>query len=118
MKIDADSLVDIQYTLTWQSSGVSHVERYFGSSVNMWRDFFPAAVYESLEGLSAGQRADFAVKVIEFFDPAVTGAGFRRGDDAIHKLQQPHVAFVFIGGLNETAKHFGALLVDPSDGGR
>lgn len=59
MKIHAESLADVMYTLKWNSPGVSHSDAYFGASVNMWRDCFPEKIYEALQGLTEGDRVTF-----------------------------------------------------------
>lgn len=59
MKIDSDKLVDVTYTLDWQSPVARHSDRFFGHAVNMWRDCFPERVYRALEGRSGGDRVVF-----------------------------------------------------------
>ena len=61
-KIDMDSLVDIIFNLRWKSDTALHTDCYQASKVNIWRDFFPPGLLDSLLGKETGERVELKVK--------------------------------------------------------
>ncbi len=55
-KIDMDSLVDIIFSLRWKSDVGYHTDCYQASDVNIWRDYFPPGLLNSLLGKETGER--------------------------------------------------------------
>jgi len=54
--VHAKSIVNLQFQLSWHSHQAQHVDCYFGEKVNLWRDFLPHELYESLLGKTVGER--------------------------------------------------------------
>ncbi len=61
-RINRDSLVDIFFNLRWKSEGASHTDCYQATGVNIWRDYFPPALIESLMGREAGESVEVALE--------------------------------------------------------
>ena len=61
-KIDMDSLVDIIFNLRWKSDTAFHTDCYQASKVNIWRDFFPPELLDSLLGKEPGERVELKIK--------------------------------------------------------
>ncbi|MFZ0134878.1 MAG: methyltransferase domain-containing protein [Desulfobacterales bacterium] len=61
-QINRDSLVDIFFNLRWKSEGASHTDCYQATGVNIWRDYFPPVLIESLMGREAGESVEVALE--------------------------------------------------------
>ena len=61
-RINSDSLVDIIFHLKWKSDVAVHTEGYQASRVNIWRDYFPPTLLESLTGKQAGENIEIKFK--------------------------------------------------------
>ena len=61
-KIEMDSLVDIIFNLRWKSDAALHTDCYQASKVNVWRDFFPPSLLDSLLGKEPGERLELKIK--------------------------------------------------------
>ena len=57
-KVDMDSLVDIIFNLRWKSNTASHTDCYQANNVNIWRDYLPQSLLESLQGKEPGERVE------------------------------------------------------------
>ncbi len=60
-KIDSDSLVDIIFNLRWKSDSGYHTDCYQGNNVNIWRDYFPPGLLDTLLGKTAGERVELSL---------------------------------------------------------
>ena len=61
-KIDMESLVDIIFNLRWKSDSAQHTDCYQASKVNVWRDYFPPGLLDSLRGKEPGERIEIRLK--------------------------------------------------------
>jgi SAM-dependent methyltransferase len=71
--IDSRSLVDLVFHLDWSCPRARHSECFQASGVNMWRDFLPQRLTESLTGRVTGDRVEFTFEpgaLVSGFDPA------------------------------------------------
>lgn len=61
-KIDINSVVDIAFHLKWRSEDFEHTEGYSAQNVNLWRDWLPQNMHQSLMGKHSFEqsRVDFA----------------------------------------------------------
>ena len=66
-KIEMDSMVDIIFNLRWKSDNAFHTDCYQASKVNIWRDFFPPVLLDSLLGKEPGERVELKIKSGEYF---------------------------------------------------
>jgi SAM-dependent methyltransferase/FKBP-type peptidyl-prolyl cis-trans isomerase 2 len=55
--IDMNSVVDIAFQLKWKSQNAEHTEGYAARDVNLWRDWLPLGVRNSLLGKQAWERS-------------------------------------------------------------
>jgi len=53
--IDKDCFATLEFEMYWESNYARHRERYLARKVNIWRDFFPPGMEESLQGLAIGE---------------------------------------------------------------
>ena len=53
---DMSSLVDIAFQLHWKSKDAEHVELYAARNVNLWRDWLPREVHQSILGKRVWER--------------------------------------------------------------
>ena len=61
-RVDMDSLVDIIFNLRWKSDTAYHTDCYQASRVNVWRDYFPPGLMESIMGKEPGERIEIRLK--------------------------------------------------------
>ena len=61
-RINMDSLVDIIFNLRWKSESAHHTDCYQANGVNVWRDYFPPELLESLLGKASGDRVGVRLK--------------------------------------------------------
>ncbi len=61
-RIDMDSLVDIIFNLRWKSDTAYHTDCYQASRVNVWRDYFPPGLLDSIMGKESGERIEIRLK--------------------------------------------------------
>ena len=54
--IDINSIADIVFQLKWDSEKASHREYYSARGINLWRDWLPDSVRQSLVGRSAWEQ--------------------------------------------------------------
>lgn len=52
-----NSLVDIDFSLNWESDGITHQDRYYIHELNLWQDYLPDTVIDQIVGKSAGYKA-------------------------------------------------------------
>jgi len=55
--IDKDSVVDIAFQLRWESEHATHTEGYSAKGVNLWRDWLPDSVRQTLVGKRSWENA-------------------------------------------------------------
>jgi len=68
-KIDSDSLSAILFEIKWSRNGIKHTDEYFAKSLNIWRDYLPGDIRESLIGKSPGQTLAFHLPPEEVIPP-------------------------------------------------
>ena len=69
--IDSNSIVDLIFQMRWKSSFASHTDCYQASKVNVWRDFLPDILLDSLQHKEPGENIELNVQageVIPAFD--------------------------------------------------
>ncbi|MFZ0243865.1 MAG: methyltransferase domain-containing protein [Desulfobacterales bacterium] len=104
-RISRDSLVDIFFNLRWKSESASHTDCYQANGVNIWRDYFPPVLIDSLIGREAGESFDVKLEAGKTVPPydgqkllTVKTAQFEH----IPKLQRlagPHIGRFYPQGL-------------------
>ena len=67
--IDRTSRLAVEYTLSWSSGTMTHLERYFAEPVSVWRDVLPDGLSAALLGQGEGARAEVAVPADRFHAP-------------------------------------------------
>jgi len=65
--IDMNSMVDLALQIKWKSQHAEHTEGYAARNVNLWRDWLPQGVRESLLGKQAWERTQVDFKPGELF---------------------------------------------------
>ena len=63
--IDRPSRLAVEYTLSWSSGTMYHLERYFAEPVSVWRDVLPDGLSAALLGQGEGARAEVAADLNE-----------------------------------------------------
>lgn len=61
-KIDSDSLSAILFEMEWSRNGIKHTDGYLAKNLNIWRDYLPGDIRETLMGKSSGQTLTFGLK--------------------------------------------------------
>ena len=69
-KIDSDSIVDLIFQLNWKSDQASHTDCYQASRVNIWRDFMPDELLDSLRNKQPGDRVELRMNAGELIKDA------------------------------------------------
>ncbi len=59
--IDRTSRLAVEYTLSWSSGTMTHLERYFAEPVSVWRDVLPDGLSAALLGQGEGARAEAVI---------------------------------------------------------
>jgi SAM-dependent methyltransferase/FKBP-type peptidyl-prolyl cis-trans isomerase 2 len=65
--IDMDSVVDIAFQLKWKSKNAEHIEGYAARNVNLWRDWLPHDVHQSVLGKHAWEQSQVNFSPGELF---------------------------------------------------
>ena len=92
-RIESNSMVDMVFHLKWKSDTASHTDAYQASRINIWRDYFPNTLLDTLEGKQAGESFEIKLDSDELlpkfskrnlidirrnqFDPARAGLAWR-----------------------------------------
>jgi hypothetical protein len=58
----ADSLADLNLTLTWKKQGITHTDIYFADEANLYRDIFPKEMAGNLLNRSMGDKRSWSFK--------------------------------------------------------
>lgn len=53
---DRRKIMEVEFTIRWQSPYGTHLDRYFMDNVDLWRDIFPGKMGAVLSQMSSGQR--------------------------------------------------------------
>ncbi len=67
--IDRTSRLAVEFTLSWSSGTMTHLERYYADPVSVWRDVLPDGLSATLLGKSPGARAEVAIPAARFHAP-------------------------------------------------
>lgn len=68
--IGPDTIADLFFQLTWESTAVRHTDAYAGRHINFWRDLLPSHLYQSLLGKHTGDEVRIGLKARELIDSA------------------------------------------------
>ena len=98
-KIDSDSIVDLIFQLNWKSSQASHTDCYQAGMVNVWRDYIPPDLLDSLRNKQPGDRVELRLNTAELI----------KGSEN-HKLMKVKTS--------QIDRHFSGLTVDVPGNGR
>ncbi|QTA79994.1 SAM-dependent methyltransferase [Desulfonema limicola] len=66
--INENSIVDLKFHLKWKSREAVHSDCYNGTGMNMWRDWMPEKLRNSLIGRSPGDQINMTFSSGEFLD--------------------------------------------------
>ncbi len=61
-RITEDVLASIEFSVSYQHSGIQHTDSYYGNRVNLWRDMLPPQIQEDLHGKQAGDQVVLEAK--------------------------------------------------------
>ncbi len=61
-RIGTDSIVDVVFHLKWKSGAAIHTDGYQASRVNIWRDYLPQFLLDSMQGKQTGERIEVRLK--------------------------------------------------------
>ena len=61
-RVTSESIVDLIFHLKWKSSSAVHTDGYQASQVNIWRDFLPPALLDTLMDRELGERLQLPLK--------------------------------------------------------
>lgn len=67
--IDRISRLTVEFTLSWSSGTMTHVERYYANPVSVWRDVLDDGLVAGLLGKGAGAHQEVAIAANEFATP-------------------------------------------------
>ncbi|NLB07827.1 MAG: methyltransferase domain-containing protein [Desulfobulbaceae bacterium] len=67
--IDRTSRLAVEYTLSWSSGTMAHLERYHADPVSLWRDVLPDGLSTVLLGRGAGACAGVTIPATRFHAP-------------------------------------------------
>ena len=67
--IDRTSLLAVEFTLSWSSGTMTHLERYYADPVSSWRDVLDDGLAAGLLGRGAGACAEVAIGAGRFHTP-------------------------------------------------
>ncbi|MDK9708241.1 MAG: methyltransferase domain-containing protein [Desulforhopalus sp.] len=68
-KIQATSRLSLLFSISWESDGTRHSERFFAEKVSMWRDLFPGSMHAELLGKQVGDTVQVKVLPADFIAP-------------------------------------------------
>lgn len=104
-RINRDSLVDIFFNLRWKSIAACHTDCYQANAVNIWRDYFPPSLIESLLGREAGETVEVALEAGKSVPPYDSNKMFtiKRAQFAnhptVHQSRDPQAGRFYPRGL-------------------
>lgn len=64
-EIDSDSVVDLIFQLNWKSGRAWHTDCYQAGRVNIWRDYIPPDLYDSLRNKQPGDRVELRLNACD-----------------------------------------------------
>lgn len=67
--IDRTSRLTVEFTLSWSSGTMTHLERYYADPVSSWRDVLDDGLVSGLLGRGAGACAEVAIGAARFHAP-------------------------------------------------
>ena len=67
--IDRTSRLAVEFTLSWSSGTMTHLERYYADPVSFWRDVLDDGLAAGLLGRGAGACAEVAIGAGRFPAP-------------------------------------------------
>lgn len=68
-RVDKNSRLTVEFSLSWHGARVGHQERLYAEKVSVWRDLFPGNLAEQLLGKGVGETVATSIAPGEFFAP-------------------------------------------------
>jgi len=84
----ADNLVQMAFSLAWNSQFVSHMDRSFFPKINFWRDIFPDQVELQLNKLQKEGHLDLELKAGSLVEPFVQSKSIHISNGRINYKQR------------------------------